>query len=58
MKKYYDPEYDRIVDESAPKKQYEWFSAQSWFHKTYEEFLSDNFLNEDMTKITGPQGPP
>lgn len=55
MKKYYDPEYDRIVDESVPKKQYEWFSARSWFHKTYEEFLSDNFLNEDMTKITGPQ---
>ena len=55
MKKYYDPEYVRIVDESVPKKQYEWVSAQSWFHKTYEEFLSDNFLNEDMTKITGPQ---
>ena len=52
MKKYYDPEYDRIVDESVPKKQYEWFAAQKWFHKTYEEFLADNFLNEDMTKIT------
>ena len=26
MKKYYDPEYDRIVDESVPKKQYEWFA--------------------------------
>lgn len=51
MKKYYDPEYDRIVDESVPKKQYEYFSAQSWFHKTYEEFLADNFLNEDMSKI-------
>lgn len=51
--KYYDPEYDRIVDESVPKKQYEWFAAQSWFHKTYEEFLKDNFLNEDMSEITG-----
>ena len=28
------------------------FAAQKWFHKTYEEFLADNFLNEDMTKIT------
>lgn len=50
--KYYDPEYDRIVDESVPKKQYEWFKAQPWFKKTYEEFLTGNFLNEDMTKIT------
>ena len=54
MKKYYDPEYDRVVDESVPKKQYEWFSAQRWFHKTYEEFLKDNFLNENMSEITGP----
>ena len=29
-RKFYDPEYDRIVDESVPKKQYAWFSAQSW----------------------------
>lgn len=51
MKKFYDPEYDRIVDESVPKKQYEWFRKQSWFHKSYEQFLADNFLNEDMTEI-------
>lgn len=53
MKRYYDPEYDRIVDESVPRKQYEWFSSQKWFHNTYEEFLSANFLNEDMSEITG-----
>ena len=58
MKKYYDPEYDRIVDESVPKKQYEWFAAQRWFHKTYEEFLKDNFLNENLSKITGPTARP
>lgn len=52
-KKYYDPEYDRIVDESVPKQQYEYFSAQPWFHKTYEEFLKDNFLNKNKTPITG-----
>lgn len=51
MKKYYDPEYDRVVDESVPKKQYEWFKSQSWFHKSYEQFLADNFLNEDLTEI-------
>ena len=42
-RKFYDPEYDRIVDESVPKRQYEWFHAQSGFYKTYEEFLQDNF---------------
>lgn len=51
MKKYYDPEYHRICDESVPKSQYEWFSQQKWFHNTYEQFLSENFLNEDRTKI-------
>lgn len=51
LKIYYDPEYDRVVDESVPRKQYEWFKQQNWFHKTYEQFLADNFLNEDMTKI-------
>jgi hypothetical protein len=51
MKKFYDPEYDRVVDEAVPMSQYEWFKQQSWFHKTYEEFLADNFLNEDMTSI-------
>ena len=51
MKKYYDPEYGRIVDESEISKQYEWFSQQKWFHKTYEQFLSENFMNEDKAKI-------
>lgn len=51
MKKYYDPEYDRVVDESVPQKQYEWFKQQKWFKQTYEEFLKDNFRNEDMTEI-------
>jgi len=42
-RKFYDPEYDRIVDELVPKRQYEWFNAQPWFHKTYEDFLAENF---------------
>ncbi len=50
MKKYHDPEYDRVVDESVPKKQYEWFAQQPWFHKSYDEFLADNF-----TEITEGQ---
>ena len=54
MKNYYDPEYDGLGDESGPKRQYEWFAAQSWFHKTHEEFLKENFLNEDMSEIVGP----
>lgn len=43
MKKYYDPEYDRIVDEAEIQKQFHWFNQQSWFHKSYEQFKADNF---------------
>lgn len=61
-RKFYDPEYDRIVDESVTKRQYEWFHAQSGFHKTYEEFLQDKFTElkegedgEDLIfEISGP----
>lgn len=43
-RKFYDPEYDRVVDELIPQKQYEWFSKQPWFHQTYEDFLIKNFI--------------
>lgn len=43
-RKFYDPEYDRIVSESVPKKQYAWFLAQPWFNQTYEDFLKENFM--------------
>ena len=46
-KKYYDPEYDRIVDEDVIKKQYEWFSTQAWFTKTYEQFRDENFTEAE-----------
>ena len=42
-RKFYDSEYDRVVNESVPQKQYAWFSAQPWFRQTYEEFLAENF---------------
>lgn len=42
-KKYFDPEYDRIVDENEIKRQYEWFKNQKWFTKTYEQFRAENF---------------
>lgn len=42
-RRFYDPEQDKLVNENVPKHQYEWFSQQSWFNKTYEEFLADNF---------------
>ena len=41
--RYYDPEYDRIVDENVIKNQYEWFSKQKWFKDTYEQFRDSNF---------------
>lgn len=49
MKRYYDPEYDRIVDESVVKEQYDWFKQWSWFHKSLEQFAEENFteLKED-----------
>ncbi|MBU5332072.1 hypothetical protein KQI61_07660 [Anaerocolumna aminovalerica] len=43
MVRYYDYEYSRIVDEQEVKRQYNYFSSQSWFNKTYEEFANDNF---------------
>lgn len=42
-KLYYDMEYDREVNEKVVKNQYNWFTQQSWFNKTYEEFKKDNF---------------
>lgn len=43
-RKFYDPEYDRIVSESVPQKQYAWFNEQPWFHQTYEDFVKENFM--------------
>lgn len=40
---YYDPEYDRLTDETYIRRQYENFCKESWFNKSYEEFLSENF---------------
>ena len=50
-KEYYDPEYDRVVDESVPKMQYELFAKQKWFHQSYAEFLANNFLTVKHKKI-------
>lgn len=45
MKKYYDPEYDRIVDEQVIIDQYNWFKNEwPWFPKDYETFKHDNFM--------------
>lgn len=47
MAKYYDPEYDRIVEEFIIENQYEWFKQQPWFHKDYETFKNENFEKVD-----------
>lgn len=47
MRKYYDPEYDRTVDETEVRRQYDWFKQQSWFHKSFEEFAEENFEVDD-----------
>lgn len=55
MRKFYDPEYDRIVDETEVRKQYEWFAQQTWFNKSFEEFAEDNFTEikeeKDMARF-------
>ena len=50
-KRFYDPEYDRLVDESVIKKQYEWFAKQKWFDKSYEQFKRENFRNANGSEI-------
>lgn len=55
MKKYYDPEYDRIIDETEVRKQFEWFAKQVWFHETFEQFAEENFTEikeENKMKTT------
>lgn len=47
MRKFYDPEYDRIVDETVPKSQYEYFRTHGWSNQSYEEFLTENFVPEE-----------
>lgn len=44
MKYYYDPEYDRIVDESVPVKQYANLRASGWLAKSLKDFVADNFI--------------
>ena len=52
MDEYYDPEYNKYVDKDYIERQNKYFSNQSWFHDTYEEFLVDNFcLDSDMASI-------
>lgn len=41
-KKYYDPEYDREVDEAYIRRQYNWFKSHG-MKKSYDEFVADNF---------------
>lgn len=44
MKKYYDPEYDRIVTENEVMRQYKWFEQNMpWLHETFEQFADKNF---------------
>ena len=43
MNRYYDPEYDREVDEEYIMNQFKWFEKQSWFNKSYEQFKAENF---------------
>lgn len=44
MDTYYDPEYDRTVDETVIRNQYEWFMTNMSMTKTYEQFRDDNFV--------------
>lgn len=51
MKKYYDPEYDRIVTQDEVRRQFDYFNSQPWFSKTYEQFRDENFLPEEYNGL-------
>ena len=42
-KKYYDPEYDRIVDEKEVRRQFDYFAGRGWCNESFEAFAADNF---------------
>lgn len=48
---YYDPEYSRIVDESEVRRQYDFFSKESWFDKSFEQFAEENFVEENKCDL-------
>ena len=42
--RYYDPEYERIVDDKEVKRQFDFFAGQNQgFNKTFDQFVNDNF---------------
>lgn len=47
MKRYYDPEYDRFVDESFILAQFEYFKTLC---TNYTEFKENNFIPEEKCK--------
>lgn len=50
MKKYYDPEYDKIVSEGYVRNQYNWFkNNMPYLHQTFEQFAENNFT--EITEV-------
>ena len=47
MKLYYDYEYERLVDETIPKSQYNYFKEHEGCTESYETFLKENFWTLD-----------
>lgn len=44
MKKYYDPEYDKIVSKGYVRNQYNWFkNNMPYLHKSFDQFAAENF---------------
>lgn len=43
-KKYYDPEYDRLITEDVIKEQWEYFQ-RAGSTKSYEQFKEENFMD-------------
>ena len=45
MRKFYDPEYDKIVSETYVRNQYNWFeNNMPYLHQTFESFAEKNFI--------------
>ena len=49
MNRYYDPEYDRFVEESVILAQFEYFKNEGMC-TNYKEFKENNFIPEEKCK--------
>lgn len=45
---YFDPEHDKVVDESYIRRQYDRMVKYGYTHKSYDQYVQDNFIVKDI----------